>query len=66
MGYQRWYKRMLGIALADTCVGRWMQSFAEFPPRQKIRQLKPSRKALAIIIRSFKAEAVEPRLWEQL
>jgi hypothetical protein len=43
-----------------------MQSFAEFPPRQKIRQLKPSRKALAIIIRSFKAEAVEPGLWEQL
>jgi arylsulfatase len=36
MGYQRWYmERMFLIAPAGTYVGRWLQSFKEFPPRQK-------------------------------
>jgi len=36
MGYQRWYlDRMFLIAPAGTYVGQWLQSFREFPPRQK-------------------------------
>jgi arylsulfatase len=36
MGYQRWYlDRMFMIAPAGAYVGRWLQSFREFPPRQK-------------------------------
>jgi arylsulfatase len=36
MGYQRWYMdRMFAIAPAGAYVGRWLQSFKEFPPRQK-------------------------------
>jgi arylsulfatase len=36
MGYQRWYlDRMFAIAPAGAYVGRWLQSFREFPPRQK-------------------------------
>jgi arylsulfatase len=36
MGYQRWYmERMFMIAPASAYVGAWLQSFAEFPPRQK-------------------------------
>ncbi len=36
MGYQRWYMdRMFLIAPAGAYVGRWIQSFQEFPPRQK-------------------------------
>jgi arylsulfatase len=36
MGYQRWYMdRMFLIAPAGTYVGQWLQSFREFPPRQK-------------------------------
>jgi arylsulfatase len=36
MGYQRWYmERMFMIAPATAYVGDWLQSFAEFPPRQK-------------------------------
>jgi arylsulfatase len=36
MGYQRWYmERMFMIAPAGAYVGRWLQSFREFPPRQK-------------------------------
>jgi arylsulfatase len=36
MGYQRWYmERMFAIAPAGAYVGRWLQSFREFPPRQK-------------------------------
>ncbi|MFN8838557.1 MAG: arylsulfatase [Burkholderiales bacterium] len=36
MGYQRWYmERMFVIAPAGAYVGRWLQSFREFPPRQK-------------------------------
>jgi len=36
MGYQRWYmERMFLIAPAGAYVGRWLQSFREFPPRQK-------------------------------
>jgi arylsulfatase len=36
MGYQRWYMdRMFMIAPAGAYVGRWLQSFREFPPRQK-------------------------------
>ncbi len=36
MGYQRWYMdRMFVIAPAGAYVGRWLQSFKEFPPRQK-------------------------------
>ena len=36
MGYQRWYMdRMFLIAPAGAYVGRWLQSFREFPPRQK-------------------------------
>ena len=36
MGYQRWYlDRMFAIAPAVSYVGQWLQSFREFPPRQK-------------------------------
>jgi arylsulfatase len=36
MGYQRWYmERMFLIAPAGAFVGNWLQSFREFPPRQK-------------------------------
>jgi len=36
MGYQSWYmERMYLIAPAAGYVGRWLQSFREFPPRQK-------------------------------
>lgn len=36
MGYQRWYaERMFMIAPAAGFVGQWLQSFKEFPPRQK-------------------------------
>jgi arylsulfatase len=36
MGYQRWYmERMYAIAPAGAYVGKWLQSFKEFPPRQK-------------------------------
>jgi arylsulfatase len=36
MGYQRFFmERMFLIAPAGAYVGRWLQSFREFPPRQK-------------------------------
>jgi arylsulfatase len=36
MGFQRWYlDRMFIIAPAAGYVGQWLQSFREFPPRQK-------------------------------
>jgi arylsulfatase A-like enzyme len=36
MGYQRWYMdRMFLIAPAAAYVGRWLQSFRDYPPRQK-------------------------------
>ena len=36
MGYQRWYlERMFAIAPATAYVAKWLQSFKEFPPRQK-------------------------------
>jgi arylsulfatase len=36
IGYQRWYlERMFMIAPAGAYVGQWLQSFREFPPRQK-------------------------------
>jgi arylsulfatase len=36
MGFQQWYTdRMFLIAPAGAYVGRWLQSFREFPPRQK-------------------------------
>jgi arylsulfatase len=36
MGYQRWYmEHMFVIAPAGAYVGQWLQSFKEFPPRQK-------------------------------
>jgi hypothetical protein len=36
MGYQRWYmEHMYAIAPASAYVGQWLQSFREFPPRQK-------------------------------
>jgi arylsulfatase A-like enzyme len=36
MGYQRWYmERMFVIAPAGAYVGQWLQSFRDFPPRQK-------------------------------
>ncbi len=36
MGFQRWYlERMFAIAPAAAFVGNWLQSFEEFPPRQK-------------------------------
>jgi arylsulfatase len=36
MGYQQWYvEHMFAIAPAAGYVGRWLQSFKDFPPRQK-------------------------------
>jgi arylsulfatase A-like enzyme len=36
MGYQRWFMdHMFVIAPAGAYVGQWLQSFKEFPPRQK-------------------------------
>jgi arylsulfatase len=36
MGFQRWYlEHMFVIAPAGAYVGQWLQSFREFPPRQK-------------------------------
>jgi arylsulfatase A-like enzyme len=36
MGYQRWYlEHMFAIAPAGAYVGQWLQSFRDFPPRQK-------------------------------
>ena len=36
MGFQRWYlEHMFAIAPAGAYVGKWLQSFREFPPRQK-------------------------------
>ncbi len=36
MGYQRWYmERMFAIAPAGAYVGQWLQSFRDYPPRQK-------------------------------
>lgn len=36
MGFQQWYMdRMFLIAPAGTYVGQWLQSFRDFPPRQK-------------------------------
>jgi arylsulfatase A-like enzyme len=36
IGYQRWYlEHMFMIAPAGAYVGKWLQSFKEFPPRQK-------------------------------
>jgi len=36
MGYQRWYlEHMFAIAPATGYVAEWLQSFKEFPPRQK-------------------------------
>jgi arylsulfatase len=36
MGYQRWYmEHMFAIAPAGGYVAQWLQSFREFPPRQK-------------------------------
>ncbi|ODS00360.1 arylsulfatase [Methyloceanibacter methanicus] len=36
MGFQRWYlEHMFAIAPAAAYVGNWLQSFREFPPRQK-------------------------------
>jgi arylsulfatase len=36
MGFQRWYvDHMFAIAPASAYVGNWLQSFREFPPRQK-------------------------------
>ena len=36
MGWQRWYlERMFAIAPAGAYVGQWLQSFKDFPPRQK-------------------------------
>ena len=36
VGFQRWYlEHMFAIAPAGAYVGKWLQSFKEFPPRQK-------------------------------
>ena len=36
MGYQRWYmEHMFVIAPAGAYVGKWLQSFKDYPPRQK-------------------------------
>ena len=36
MGYQRWYiEHMYAFAPAGAYVGNWLQSFRDFPPRQK-------------------------------
>ena len=36
MGYQRWWiEHMYVFAPAAAYVGQWLQSFRDFPPRQK-------------------------------
>ena len=36
VGYQKWYlDHMFVFASAAAHVGRWLQSFVEFPPRQE-------------------------------
>jgi len=36
MGYQRWWiEHMFAIAPSSAYVVQWLQSFKEFPPRQK-------------------------------
>jgi hypothetical protein len=36
MGYQRWWaEHMFVFAPAGAYVGQWLQSFRDFPPRQK-------------------------------
>ena len=36
MGYQRWYlEHMYAVAPASAYVAEWLQSFTDFPPRQK-------------------------------
>jgi arylsulfatase len=36
MGYQRWWiEHMFVMAPASAYIGQWLQSFKEFPPRQK-------------------------------
>jgi arylsulfatase len=36
MGYQRWFvEHMWAFAPAGAYVAQWLQSFKEFPPRQK-------------------------------
>jgi arylsulfatase len=36
MGYQRWYmERLFLIAPAGAYVAQWLQSFRDYPPRQK-------------------------------
>jgi hypothetical protein len=36
MGYNQWYaEHMFAFAPAGAYVGNWLQSFREFPPRQK-------------------------------
>jgi len=36
MGYQRWYlEHMFAMAPASAYVAQWLQSFQDFPPRQK-------------------------------
>jgi arylsulfatase len=36
MGYQKWrFDRVYALAPAQAYVGKWLQSFKEFPPRQK-------------------------------
>jgi len=36
MGYQQWWiEHMFAIAPAAAYVGQWLQSFRDFPPRQK-------------------------------
>lgn len=36
MGYGRWRaEQMFALAPAQALVGKWLQSFKEFPPRQK-------------------------------
>jgi arylsulfatase len=36
LGYRDWrFKRVFAMAPAQAYVGQWLQSFKEFPPRQK-------------------------------
>jgi hypothetical protein len=36
IGYDRWFlEHMFALAPASAYVGQWLQSFKEFPPRQK-------------------------------
>ena len=42
MGYNQWFvDHMFAIAPAAAYVAQWLQSFREFPPRQKPGQLQP-------------------------